>query len=926
MVSSNERSSVGSGWGSTTVWRALICASCLLLAAPAFAIAETPVRFNIPAQPLPAALKDFAAQANVQLLYQYRVVRDETGNSLVGEFDRREGLQVLLHGTGLEPVFSSETAVTIRPARAATSAASSGIGDSAAVATPAPAGASGWLRLAQVTEPATDATRQAAVRTEAGAQRTVLEEVIVTARFRAERAQDIGQSIRAFGTQEIERSGIVDFEDIARRTPGLAFNDRGPNRNEASIRGISQLVNGAALDILPSQTVVRMFVDDIPVSSPNSSQRDFNLFDFNRVEVLRGPQPTYFGEGSVGGTIRYVSQDPDLAATGIGGKVALDVSQTDGGGVNYSANAAANFVLVPDKLGIRVVGFQRDDDGFIDNTLTGDDDYNSYQSTGGRIIVKAQPTEQFSLRLAVHLANDDMGGDWVADDESHDYESSGNAFQSATDIDEYRLYSLNLSYDFGPLTLTSVTGQYQRERRNRVFDFVQSRNTLPILFGLTGNVITENLADEENFTQELRLVSQFDGRFNFTAGAVYQDAEYVQSAEAHSAVLPPISVTGNDLFFGTLDIEPSTREHKSAFFELSFAATERLKLIGGLRWVDEEQRTPQGGTDPFLTVCVADADGAPPFGGIGNPCLATILINANTLLAGIGAAGITEIVNDVEGEILPKLAAEFRINDDVLLFASAAKGIRNGGVNSAFVLSAAEIDNSQLGFDQDELWAYELGVKSLLAGGDVLLNATVYHNVWSDIQVLLGTSAGSLFVNAPQAESDGIEIESLWRVTERLDLFANVGYIRAEFTEETILATAQAQAINDFFGIPSPIIREGNKLPNVPEWTYSAGLDWHFPLNARDLGFRARLDYQYIDERFTGATNNPATMLDSYGLGNIRIGLEGRTWTLTGYVSNVTNEIAAQALTRVGGGASAQTLFYLNRPRSFGLNFSKSFE
>ncbi len=405
-----------------------------------------------------------------------------------------------------------------------------------------------------------------------------LEEVIVTARFREESAQDIGQSIRAFGGQEIERSGIVDFEDIARRTPGLAFNDRGPNRNEASIRGISQLVSGATLDILPSQTVVRMFVDDIPVSSPNSSQRDFNLFDFNRVEVLRGPQPTYFGEGSVGGTIRYFSQDPDLAVTGVTGKVALDSSLTDGGGFNYSANAAANFILVPDKFAVRVVGFQRDDEGFIDNTLTGDDDYNFYQSTGGRIIVKAQPTEQFSVRLAAHLANDEVGGDWVADDESHDYESSGNVFQSATDIDEYRLYSLNLSYDFGPPTLTSVTGRYERERRNRVFDFVQSRNTLPILFGQTGNVITENLADEENFTQELRLISQLEGRFNFTARAVYQEAEYIQAAEARAAELLPISLIGNDLLFGSLaNLEPATREHKSAFFELGLDATERLK-------------------------------------------------------------------------------------------------------------------------------------------------------------------------------------------------------------------------------------------------------------------------------------------------------------------------------------------------------------
>ncbi|MCG8504096.1 MAG: Plug domain-containing protein, partial [Sphingomonadales bacterium] len=145
--------------------------------------------------------------------------------------------------------------------------------------------------------------------TDAGDEEGAMSQIIVTARFREESAQDIGQSIRAFGQQEIEGAGILDFSDIARRTPGLDFNDRGPNANEVSIRGISKLVSQSTLDILPSQTVVTQFVDDIPTTSPNSRQRDFHLFDFNRVEILRGPQPTYFGEGSVGGTIRYFSAD-----------------------------------------------------------------------------------------------------------------------------------------------------------------------------------------------------------------------------------------------------------------------------------------------------------------------------------------------------------------------------------------------------------------------------------------------------------------------------------------------------------------------------------------------------------------------------------------------------------------------------------------
>ncbi len=905
----------------SAIYRLLGCAALLWSLT---AQAQVTYQFDLPSQLLAESLRTVARQTSTNIIFESATVEHISAPALRGRLTAAQAIEKLLAGTGLNAQRMPDEAVIVQRGPAQPSAAA---GEGASSRSDRRFSVVQLLSRLDQTRSAMAGQQASGAQENPAAGRephdSKIGEVIVTARFREESAQDVGQSIRAFSAREIERAGIVDFEDIARRTSGLSFNDRGPNRNEASIRGMSPLANGAVLDILPSQTVVRQFVDDIPVSSPNSSQRDFSLFDFNRVEVLRGPQPTYFGEGSLGGTIRYFSEDPQLAAPTVGGKAALDVSTTDGGGANYSVNAAANFVLVPDKFAVRVVGFRRDDDGFIDNTLTGDKDFNSYRSTGGRVVVKAQPTDRFALRFAAHLVNDDVGGDWLADNAGHDYRNSANVFQSDTDIDEYRLYSLKMSYDFGPVTLTSVTGKYERERRNRVFDFTQARNSLPVLYGLNGTVITENLADEDNFTQELRLVSQFGGRFNFTAGALYQDAKYIQTAEAHSPQMLPISLVGSDLFFGSLDAPPSTRKHKSAFLELSFAATERLKLIGGVRWVDETQRSPQGGTEPGLAVCVADADGTPPFGGLGNPCLATVLVDSNTLLAGIGATGVTEVVNKVDGEFLPKLAAEFRATDDVLLFASAAKGIRNGGINSIFVLTAAEIDRSQLGFDQDELRAYELGIKSRLLGGSVLLNATTYYNDWSDIQVLLSTSAGSLFVNAPHARSTGLELESLWRASERLDLFANVGYIKAEFTEQTVLNTPESQAILQFLGLPPQIIRKGMRLPNVPEWTFSAGLDWHFPLRVPDLGIRARVDYQYSDARFIGAVNNPARMLDSYGIGNVRVGLEGRTWAVTGYVSNVTNEIAAQARLDVGGTAP---LFYINRPRTFGLNFTKSFD
>ena len=207
----------------------------------------------------------------------------------------------------------------------------------------------------------------------------VIEEIVVTARLREESAQDIGQSIRAIAQDEIERAGIVDFGDIARRTAGLDFTYRGPNANEVSIRGVAKIVNQGTLDILGSQPVVSQFVDSVPIQAASSRQRDVNTFDMSRIEVLRGPQPTYFGEGSVGGTVRYFSNAPTLEA-GVRGAANVRMGSVQDGGEAFTVQGVIDATLVPDVLGVRVVGFTRDDEGFIDNALTRTDDYNDYQS------------------------------------------------------------------------------------------------------------------------------------------------------------------------------------------------------------------------------------------------------------------------------------------------------------------------------------------------------------------------------------------------------------------------------------------------------------------------------------------------------------------------------------------------------------------
>ncbi|QIB66991.1 TonB-dependent receptor [Kineobactrum salinum] len=398
------------------------------------------------------------------------------------------------------------------------------------------------------------------------------------------------------------------------------------------MRGVAKLVNGAILDILGTLPLVSQFVDDVPVIAASSRQRDFNTFDFDRVEILKGPQPTYFGEGSVGGTVRYFSATPTLES-GVSGKVNANLSTTENGGDNHTLNGVVDLTLIPDKLGVRLVGFTRDDDGFIDNELTGQEDYNDYRSDGGRLVVLALPTDELRIQFSAHVANDDHGGDWIADVAASNPQFSQRPLDEEWQ-DDYELYNLTLEYDFGPVRVTSITGYYERELSYSRYDFVQALNSLPVLFGIQGDVITNTYTRDENLTQELRLVSDLQGPLNFVAGLFYKDADSFNSSSAVSPQIEALNanflaLTGsgaepNGLFFGSEVVgDPANREQLAVFGELTFEVSDRVRLIGGARWLNEDLASPVQNpatqNDPALAVCALAADFTPDVSFPNNP-------------------------------------------------------------------------------------------------------------------------------------------------------------------------------------------------------------------------------------------------------------------------------------------------------------------
>ncbi|MBL8265264.1 TonB-dependent receptor plug domain-containing protein, partial [Steroidobacter sp.] len=236
-----------------------------------------------------------------------------------------------------------------------------------------------------------------------------LEEVVVTARFKEERLQTIGLSAVALSGESLRDAGASTFQDIAGQMAGLNLSDRGPNRIDVSFRGMANVTEGN--DWQRSTATVGIYLDDVSVVTPFPTQRSWNMFDVSRVEVVRGPQGTLYGEGAMGGAVRFVTQDPSLER--FEGRVAASWgSYSHSSGNNWRGDATFSMPLIDDVLGLRLTAFKQDDAGFIDFTGAGVRDANSFESSGGRIVLLAKPSENLRVRTSVTYEDSDLASEW----------------------------------------------------------------------------------------------------------------------------------------------------------------------------------------------------------------------------------------------------------------------------------------------------------------------------------------------------------------------------------------------------------------------------------------------------------------------------------------------------------------------------------
>lgn len=771
---------------------------------------------------------------------------------------------------------------------------------------------------------------------EPGVEASNADEIVVTARFREESIQDIGGSIAALDGAELQRSGIVDFEDLANRVAGVELLDRGPNTNEINIRGVtnSTQVSGNAL-----QPLVSILVDDISVASSSASQRDFNFFDFDRVEVLRGPQPTYFGEGAMGGVIRYFSADPDLdSGKTVEGTWSGGVSATNNGGFNYRVENATSLILVPEKLGIRMVGFYRKDDGYIDNLGLNKNNMNDFESYGGRAIIVARPTEDLTIRLAAHVGRDDIGelnfiepttiGDSVG---TEDLIAPSLSLIDGLNQDDFELYSGKISYNSGPITVESITGLYKRRREAETFSsaytygFEGFFNAFPP-FDTASNLLSSDLTaiaqtrgKERSVSQEFRFVSDYDSPLNVVAGAFFQDTKSTSTALVTGDGYANITDTGST------EIERSTTRvdtrQFSGFVELSYDVSDRLRLFAGARYVNEKVTSTL--VESFVIGIFSPIFTDP------SDIFAPIYFPVPNDVEALNAPGGPGTSFDFKlNTFLPRVAFEYDITRDVMLYGTLARGVRNGGLNSPFSalgfgpVGSPEFEDA-LTYGSDDIVTGEIGVKSRWMDGDLTFNIAGFYSDFDNPQIGI-SNPGALTANGPQLRIYGLEVESVFKASSNVSLFFSGNLTEAEYTKGmSVFAVAGAPA--DYQDLA-----KGNRPPNVPSLSFSTGADLRYPLDSNDLDLTGQIAFQYIGERETFPQNFATGKLGSMEMLNLRVGLEREWWSLTAYMTNVLNDLELQATTiptssaRLVNGVLDGPLSsaFINRPRTTGLTLT----
>jgi iron complex outermembrane recepter protein len=633
---------------------------------------------------------------------------------------------------------------------------------------------------------------------------TELAEVIVTATRRSESIQNVPSSITALTANTLEEIKARDLNDFAGFVPGLSFASTGPSTNLLVIRGIT---TGSQLS-----SATGVYLDDIPLGASTSNgvgyqSLNINAFDLNRIEVLNGPQGTLYGATSLGGTIKYIPNSPDLKSFNL--DAGVEVSSTEHGHINHAYTGMVNLPIA-DIAAIRIDGYQVYDSGYAKDPIYGRDNQGWARSEGGRFALLLQPTDDLDIQLRAstqHIPSEsaDVG---FRDPKTHEptygtYDQAYPTFQPSNY--SLTLYSAAINYNTPWAKFSSITG-LQTNNGTSYTDNSLTYDAALAAFGAAGDPWSLYVnTTTKKFTQEFRVASQENTVFQWLAGAFLSNEKTSETVDLFDNANPGGTFFGLSPFTSFL---PSTYREYAAYADGTIFFTKQLELGLGVRYSRQKQAYEE---------------------------------TVSGLLATGSAAVLTPPVATSDQSVMTYLInPKFHITDDVMVYARAASGFRPGGPN--FVLSPG-LGNPT--YDPDRLWSYELGEKATFLDKRATLNFDVYDILWKDIQVTVNVGGVNQLENAGTARVTGAEMAFNYRVLSALTLGGS-----AAFTDAWLTSTP---AVID-------VTTPGVRLPLSPRFnfaligTYDVNLPGGYSgavnvtdrwIGEREAGFGTPISQQY---------------------------------------------------------------------------------
>ena len=728
-----------------------------------------------------------------------------------------------------------------------------------------------------------------------------VQEVVVTAnRSGAESLQHLAMAISAVSTDQLDKNGQGSLLDLTKYTPSLSITESAPGQNKFDMRGLS--TGAYALSDTSDRSLVAVYLDDTPISVQGQTP-DLKVFDLERVEILRGPQGTLYGAGSMAGTIRFITAKPSTAS--MFGSFEATGAGTEHGSASYSLRGTINIPLMADKLALRAAVYQAQDGGFIDN-IGGyaKSDANRNQSTQARIAVRWRPNAKLTVDASFTYERSHAFGLNQAFSGLAPYTISTNAPEGTHD--DFNLLAVNWDYDLGFADLVSSTSYtwrrlgYRASIESTIGYFFQDYlglPTSPTAYPLYNQPdaynqqITNSIPPEKflitnkvhNFMQEVRLVSKGAGPIKWTVGAFYEH----QRRNLYQDIPTPgfDALSYENLFYGPFNTPDglynsktvdgafnaddifsglqNMSEHQIALFtDDTWHATSKLDLTAGVRYFNFKENY-------FLFE-----------GGV---------------YGVVNHVPLTQYATQAAHGFNPRFNASYHVSDDIMVYGEAAKGFRYGGANQPVPIGDSGIagqckqnlasygyTNAPLTFGPDKLWSYSVGEKAKLAGGRMTLNADAYWIDWSDVQTRLGLNCSYFFTdNKGKIRSRGVEVESTIRLTPDITLSGSGSY-----NDSRTNGAIKTAGAND-----------GDKAPYFPRWIASVSAFYDHRFESGTLHLQAAYQYRAGEQTGFNAGNagfvyipaqNTVSASVAYDLGRYEIGLFGNNLTDGAKITDIT--------------------------------------